>query len=624
MLDFEVIVHGNPVKKINFVAVPLENREFIKTVFADFKVKFLSLKVLAEKSEEIFEEKGVLFAIYHKFLTKEVKSWFDAHMFYSCGFKCEEMNSVSYFAFTNRYDNDSVFSEEVCFSHTPSNLLDFSEFLSSRVKSMGSSGAYYDIAGDEKNVTVLSKNFKFNDDFFSKQSALAGKGVKILVSYDKNFEKIKGNFDYVLTPALSFLTIQNCSNVFVFRLKDIFSNNFGSARVTFVSDRNGKTHFETLSGDGLQKAIAKVTLPYSKETGVISLRDFFVTNKNEGQVEPLPNFHVETVSHFYSENASVKKLCSRPLIDFLNQNRDRDVLYLNTSHHGISNRDGYEVLKDVFGVRFAFYIHDLIPIEWPEYVRAQGYDDHVKRMHVVSDYADLVIVNSHYTKQCFENWCLKNAKKPPTTDVAFIGVEEKFLAKKDEAFKNKLYSIIDKSYFVCIGTIEPRKNHLLLLQVWRDFVQRGLTPPNLVLIGKRGWENQNVFNFIDQCHDIKPFVVEMNGLNDDALERIVRGAKALLFPSFTEGWGMPLVEAQSLGTPVICSDIDVFREASSGRATFINPLDALSWRDAIEDFAKPESQSRQAALERLADFVPPDWESHFRVFYASLKQTLGG
>jgi glycosyltransferase involved in cell wall biosynthesis len=85
----------------------------------------------------------------------------------------------------------------------------------------------------------------------------------------------------------------------------------------------------------------------------------------------------------------------------------------------------------------------------------------------------------------------------------------------------------------------------------------------------------------------------------------------LLFPSFAEGYGMPLVEALSRGVPVIASDLPVFREIAGDVPDYLDPLDGMGWMVRIESFADPASPERAAQLKRLAGFSAPIWPAHF-------------
>jgi hypothetical protein len=92
-------------------------------------------------------------------------------------------------------------------------------------------------------------------------------------------------------------------------------------------------------------------------------------------------------------------------------------------------------------------------------------------------------------------------------------------------------------------------------------------------------------------------------------------------PSFAEGYGLPLAEALALGTPVICSDIAVFREAGGEVPEFIDPLDGLSWREAIIDYVPPDSKRRQAQIDRLRNWSAPTWQRHFEIVVPLLGET---
>jgi glycosyltransferase involved in cell wall biosynthesis len=169
-------------------------------------------------------------------------------------------------------------------------------------------------------------------------------------------------------------------------------------------------------------------------------------------------------------------------------------------------------------------------------------------------------------------------------------------------------------YFVSIGTIEPRKNHLLLLNLWRRMVEE-LGPratPRLVLVGRRGWENENILDMLDRCPGLKGVVEERGHLSDREMWPLVQGARALLMPSFAEGFGLPVIEALKLGAPVLCSDIPAHREIAHPVAEFLDPLDGPSWRRAILDYAAPSSNRRAEQLRRLESWRAPTWEQHVR------------
>jgi glycosyltransferase involved in cell wall biosynthesis len=163
-----------------------------------------------------------------------------------------------------------------------------------------------------------------------------------------------------------------------------------------------------------------------------------------------------------------------------------------------------------------------------------------------------------------------------------------------------------------LGTIEPRKNHWMLLHVWRQLVETlGDAAPQLVIIGQRGWECENVVDMLERCAALQAHVTELSQCSDAELVTYLHHAQALLFPSFVEGYGMPLIEALALGVPVIASDLPVFRELAGEIPDYLNPLDGVRWMQLIVRYSQPDASARSAQLTRMQGFTTPDWAQHF-------------
>jgi glycosyltransferase involved in cell wall biosynthesis len=165
-----------------------------------------------------------------------------------------------------------------------------------------------------------------------------------------------------------------------------------------------------------------------------------------------------------------------------------------------------------------------------------------------------------------------------------------------------------------LGTIEPRKNHLLLLTLWRELVRRnGEKSPQLVVVGRRGWECEQVVDLLERCAAIHPHLIERNNADDSEVASIISSATALLMPSFAEGFGMPVLEALSLGTPVISSPLPAIREFAGDIPDYAEPHDGVRWLQLIEDYAHPDSELRRNQITRLAGFRDKTWEEHFGI-----------
>lgn len=598
-----VVQGDNLVNEIIIVACAPENQSFISERLAPTKVSFVPLARLKERSTYLVSDPNKLVFVHHRYLDDDAKEWFKDSATKAIAYNIKKLNDVVYLELEEH-------PAHIKFTACAPTLQRLKE-VTTEFRAAFHGAPIFKINSTFKTLFILNEKLASVSTQVKQYRESNPSHTTILLNNNARNKNFNDLYDYALTVGPRTFVIDSCSKVFVESFDDLFYNPLHFERFSLIGDLEQYELSEIPEftyDEFLEKLITKI-LPLGATGAEAYLRLLPFNRPRDTPKKSDIDFSSPSSSR--SIDSEVLKYCSRPLARLINSYPQGNAVYINTSHHGISNKDGYFTLKSKLGLKFAFYIHDLIPIDFPEYVRSVGYDDHVKRMDAVSFCADLVIVNSEATKTSFLSWCEANERPSPQCEVAYIGVEESFFEDNPDQFTPELEGVDQQDYFTYIGTIEPRKNHLFLLQIWRDWVLRGITPPKLVIVGKRGWENQNVFNFIDQCQVIKPYLVELSDLSDAGLKRVIRGAKAMLFPSFSEGWGMPLIETQAMGTPVICSDIPVFHEASAEKATFLNPLDAIGWQKTILDFCDPEKHAE--ATGALSDYEPPRWDTHFEV-----------
>ena len=290
-------------------------------------------------------------------------------------------------------------------------------------------------------------------------------------------------------------------------------------------------------------------------------------------------------------------------------------IMFHTGHNGLEKTDYANRLRRS-RLRPLFFIHDLIPLTHPEYCRPGEARRHRSRMETILTLGQGVIANSAATLDALTAYARRNRLSLPPAVVAPLAPAQLSAAEA--------CPLINRPYFVILGTIEPRKNHWLLLQLWRRLIERwGTAAPSLVIIGQRGWECENVVDLLERCTSLRGFVHEYSACTDTELAAWLRHARALLFPSFTEGYGMPLVEALTLGVPVIASDLPVFREIAGRIPEYLDPLDGRGWWEMIEAYTAAEHPLRTAQLQKIAGFFPPSWEDHFAQVEGLMEQMHG-
>jgi glycosyltransferase involved in cell wall biosynthesis len=265
-------------------------------------------------------------------------------------------------------------------------------------------------------------------------------------------------------------------------------------------------------------------------------------------------------------------------------------------------------------VKPVFFIHDLLPIRFREFFTVENANWHQRFLEIFVRYGRAAIVNSEVVKNDVIAFLKTRACNNKQILVAPMPAASIFVRATPVDVELRA-----RPYFVICGTIEPRKNHLLLLKVWQELVRsEGSKAPKLVIIGRRGWNNEEVFDRLDRAPWVSSHVIEVAGLTSNAMRQVVANARALLMPSFAEGYGFPIVEALAIGTPVIASDIAVFREIGGGRINYCKPNDTTSWLKAVRTHAVSEWRNSESATTEAENQTT--WESYSR----SIAAFVGG
>jgi glycosyltransferase involved in cell wall biosynthesis len=290
-------------------------------------------------------------------------------------------------------------------------------------------------------------------------------------------------------------------------------------------------------------------------------------------------------------------------------------IFLNTGHSGLES-PGYGAALRRHRMRPLFFLHDLIPISHPEYCRPGEADKHRRRVDLMLQTGEGLVLNSRDTLNALRTYAVQKGVEPPPCVVAPLapGMRQAPSAVPDVPPQVILTPQQAMPYFVMLGTLEPRKNHLLILNVWAELVQTlGARCPRLVLIGQRGWECEQVVDMLERCPALQSVLIERPFCPDAELQCWLKGAQALLFPSFVEGFGMPLVEALMLRVPVIASRLPVFHEIAGDIPEYLHPLDGPAWRAMIQEYCQMNGTSRMAQQARMESYRPPGWDAHFDI-----------
>jgi glycosyltransferase involved in cell wall biosynthesis len=278
----------------------------------------------------------------------------------------------------------------------------------------------------------------------------------------------------------------------------------------------------------------------------------------------------------------------------------RSAVYLNAGQYTPAMPQFLRWLDKRSDVKPVFMLHDVIPLENPECVSPMGVRHHEKMVRSVARYAaGLIVTTSHARETVLRALAAAGRSGMPTLSLS-LPLAEPF---DSAALPEPLLSNVP--YFVVCGTIEPRKNHLLLSRVWRTLPP---SSPHLVMIGSVGWAGKPILDQIFSFPATREKVHHVAGLSTPAMKSLIAGSLGLLSPSLAEGFGLPIIEALHLGAPVVASNIPAHREVAGDRAILLDPNDDAAWRAAIvalgrgrspRPAARPASEAGRERLECL-------------------------
>jgi len=254
-------------------------------------------------------------------------------------------------------------------------------------------------------------------------------------------------------------------------------------------------------------------------------------------------------------------------------------------------------------------VHDLGYLKFPEahLPRQRLYLDLSTRWNARA--ATHVLADSRATR---DDLVAHYAAPPDKISVAYPGVDRALAPVSDpaviQAAKTR-YSIVG-DYFLYLGTLQPRKNLRRLVDAFAAFLGRkaGGAPPALVLAGKRGWLYDKLFEQVRR-QGLQKSVSFPGYVPEEDKAALLSGALAFTFPSLHEGFGLPVLEAQACGCPVITSTTSSLPEVAGDAALLVDPQDTAAIADAMERLATDTTLPQNLIQRGFANVDRFSWQA---------------
>ena len=267
-------------------------------------------------------------------------------------------------------------------------------------------------------------------------------------------------------------------------------------------------------------------------------------------------------------------------------------------------------IRDHYGARYFQVFYDLIPISAPEVVPAPMIPPFARAMAAMATYANHIFSISNYAKDDLAATLRKLDRPVPSLSVVPMGasINDSETPIADERGGGAIDKV--KGPFVlCVGTLEPRKNHMLLFRVWQRLVDKygAENVPKLVLVGRVGWYMDDFLRMLRITSYVDKTIIHLTGISNLELETLYSTCLFTIFPSFSEGWGLPITESLAHGKVCVCSNTTSMPEAGGEHALYIDPFDTSAAFELCDTLIH-DNDALRAKEEKIREgFNPAPW-----------------
>jgi glycosyltransferase involved in cell wall biosynthesis len=257
-------------------------------------------------------------------------------------------------------------------------------------------------------------------------------------------------------------------------------------------------------------------------------------------------------------------------------------------------------LKKNHGVKVVTLVHDLVPFFMQELYWPGFPEDYCTRVTGLVALSDVVLVYSESTRRDLLHWIPEAANKPLAR--LHLGTE------LSESQSERPEGIAEQPFILYVSTIQPRKNHALLLPVWRLLLaRRGANCPRLVLVGKKGWNSDDLMYFFEHNPELSEAITILEQPTDKELCWLYQNSWLTIYPSLYEGWGLPIAESLAAGKLCLTSNSSSMPEVGRDLVEYFSPHDAMGLCKLIEKYMDDPAALLSAEKRIRTQFEPNSW-----------------
>ena len=258
------------------------------------------------------------------------------------------------------------------------------------------------------------------------------------------------------------------------------------------------------------------------------------------------------------------------------------------------------------GVKIAVYVYDIIPIIYPQFTDSNTLLKFMSYISAVLQYADMVFVSTKTTQDRLNGLSDQLNLPPVKCCVTWLGADFATSDDIDKSISKEVKDVVSRGkYILAVGTIEPRKNHKLLLDAYdAGLADLGI---NIVFAGRIGWKVEDIIARISSHPQKGTGVFLLEKQNNASIKYLYENAFIVAFPTFDEGFGLPLVEALQNNVVTLSSDAEVLKEVGGKYCDYFNPTDVDSFISLVKKYYTDQEEYKKQK-ELIKQYNPITWD----------------
>lgn len=289
---------------------------------------------------------------------------------------------------------------------------------------------------------------------------------------------------------------------------------------------------------------------------------------------------------------------------------------LNFGGAWIRNRryvSAVQALKTQHNLNFSLYVYDLIQLQFRQYYPADSATDFETNLKSLARVADDFLVCSEATQKDLLKFLRGEGqafKAITRTRLGDMGEQEDPGPEAIVESSELLSSLKDEDFVIYVSSLDLRKNHALLINVWRRLIEeRGGNVPKLLFIGRNMWMGEQILHQIECDESLNRSIQMLDNVNDQELRWLYQNALFSVYPSFYEGWGLPVAESLSFGTPCLASNRSSVKEIAPQLTDLLDPYDFRAWVERVRYYLddRVALQRRSDEINNMFEFV--EWDA---------------